>query len=132
VSAPEPQKLSDLKVDTANLYREEMFTDLRVATLRRLTPIKPDGSVDPARQPLFTGETSLLTPGGVLPVQCPIQAKTLQEALEKFPQAAQEAVENMVAEIHELQRQEASRIVVPRGVPPGALGDSGGGKIQLG
>jgi hypothetical protein len=31
-------KLEKLEVDSNNLYREDVFTDLRVATIRRLTP----------------------------------------------------------------------------------------------
>src|SRR5205085_6636596 len=42
-------KLDELKVDAANLYREEVFSDLRVATIRRLTPIKIDGTNDDSR-----------------------------------------------------------------------------------
>jgi hypothetical protein len=29
-----PQEIGDVRVDTANLYREEVYTDLRVATRR--------------------------------------------------------------------------------------------------
>ncbi len=45
----------EIKVDRSNLYREESFTDLKVATIRRLSPIKEDGSPDSERPPLFTG-----------------------------------------------------------------------------
>src|SRR3989304_1967402 len=48
LSSDEVQHLAELKVDTANLYREEMFTDLRVATLRRLVPVRLDGTDDPS------------------------------------------------------------------------------------
>ena len=34
------QTTSELKVDPASLYQEEIFTDRRVGTIRRLTPIK--------------------------------------------------------------------------------------------
>ncbi len=42
-------RLDDLKVDAANLYKEEVFSDLRVATIRRLTPVRADGSTDESR-----------------------------------------------------------------------------------
>ena len=45
----QPGNLDQVEVDVANLYREETVTDLRVATLRCLTPIKPDGSEDASR-----------------------------------------------------------------------------------
>ena len=37
----------------------------------------------------------------------------LDEAIEKFPEAVNAAVERMVEQAREMQRQEASRIVVP-------------------
>jgi hypothetical protein len=58
----------DLKMEANSLYREETFTDRRVGTLRRLVPVKSDGSLDNARQPLYQGQTQLLTPVGTLPL----------------------------------------------------------------
>ena len=109
----EQRTLSEIKVDRDNLYREETFSDLRVATLRRMVPIKSDGSTDDSRPVLFMGETQLMSAGGLLPVSCPIEASTLDEAIEKFPEAVNMAVERMVEQAREMQRQEASRIVVP-------------------
>ncbi|MEZ4289593.1 MAG: hypothetical protein R3E53_03265 [Myxococcota bacterium] len=62
---------------------------------------------------------------GPLPINCPIEATTLQEAFEAFPKAVQNAIERLMEEARELQRQEASRIVVP-GQGPGGLGGPGG------
>ena len=109
----EQKPLTEIKVDVDNLYREETFTDLRVATLRRMTPIKSDGSPDDSRPVLFMGETQLMSAGGLLPVSCPIEAATLDEAIAKFPEAVNLQVERMVEQAREMQRQEASRIVVP-------------------
>src|SRR5262245_10059225 len=36
-----------MTVDTANLYREEVYSDLRAASVRVLSPVKADGSADP-------------------------------------------------------------------------------------
>ena len=36
LSSDEPQTINEIQVDTQNLYREEVFTDLRVASIRRL------------------------------------------------------------------------------------------------
>src|SRR5215470_8001671 len=60
--------LPEIKLDATSLYREEVFTDRRAGTLRKLTPITVDGSVDSSRQVLFSGQTQLLTPAGVLPL----------------------------------------------------------------
>ena len=111
--ADDTLKLDKLEVDKANLYREDVFTDLRVATIRRLTPIKADGSTDPLRETLFSAETQILTPQGPLPIQVPIEAKNLEEALEKFSAAVQQGVERLVEEAREMRRQQSSRIVTP-------------------
>ena len=108
------QNLTDqLKVDRQNLYREETFSDLQMATIKRLIPVTMDGNMDQTRPIIFIGHTQLMTQAGVLPVQCPIEADTLEEAMDKFPQAINKAVEKMIEEAKELQRQQASRIVVP-------------------
>lgn len=126
--------LADINVDLDNLYREETFTDLRVASVRRLTPVKADGSDDPSRSAIFVGETTLMSSRGPLPINAPIEARTLQEAFEAFPQAIQAAVERLMEEAREIQRQEATRIVVPGQMPGGGLGGGpfgggGGGRI---
>ena len=105
--------LSEIKLDAKSLYREEVFTDLRVGTLKQLTPVTSDGSRDMGRPMAFIGETQLMSQVGPLPVQAPIEADNLQEAMERFPAAVQRAVEAMIDEVKELQRKEMSRIVVP-------------------
>ena len=135
--ANETNPFGDVKVDRTNLYREESFTDLKVATIRRLSPIKADGSPDDARPTLFTGETTLMSDRGPLPIQAPIEAKDLNEAMDKFPEAVQAAVERLIDQAREMQRQQMSRIVVPGqggmpggGLPGGGL-PGGGGKLIL-
>lgn len=114
-------KLDDLKVDADNLYKEEVFSDLRVATIRRLTPVKSDGSNDESRPTMFSVETQILTPQGLVPVHAPVDAANLAEVIEKFPQAIQAGLDRMIEEAREMRRQSASRIVSPAEV--------GGGKI---
>lgn len=53
-------------MDAASLYREEVFTDRRVGTIRVLTPVRVDGLADSTRKVLYVGETQVLTPGGRL------------------------------------------------------------------
>jgi hypothetical protein len=124
LSSPTSTPLEEIQVDSENLYLEEVFTDLKVATLRRLTPVKADGSPDETRPVLFHAQTQLMSQMGPLPVNCAIEATSLEEAMQKFPEAIAEAIERMVEEAKEMQRQEASRIIVP-----GAA--SLGGKIKL-
>src|SRR6266571_414471 len=125
------QTSSELKVDPASLYQEEIFTDRRVGTIRRLTPIKKDGARDTARAVLYVGETQVLTPAGALPIGFEIGAGSLEEAAEKFGQLAKEAIERTVKELQELRRQAASSIVIPQGGIPPVGGMPGGGKIQM-
>jgi len=121
MSEPEGVRVSDLKVDQQNLYREEIFTDRKVATIRRLTPVKQDGSADKTRDVLFVGQTSLMTPAGSLPVQAELPAQNLQQAMERFPGAIAAAVDQMMEQLQELRRREASRIVTPQGAGSGIV-----------
>src|SRR3982750_3688207 len=123
-----PETTNDIKVDPNSLYLEEVFTDRRVGTIRRMTPVKKDGERDTARAVLYIGETQVLTPAGALPIGFEIGAGSLEEAAEKFGQLAREAIERTVKELQDLRRQAASSIVVPQGPVPGM---GGGGKIQI-
>jgi len=122
---------NEIKVDPAALYLEEVFTDRRVGTIRRLTPVKGDGERDQSRAVLYVGETQVLTPAGALPIGFEIGAGSLEEAAEKFGQLAKEAIERTVKELQELRRQAASSIVIPQGGMPPTGGMGGGGKIQM-
>src|SRR6185437_1397098 len=105
--------LPDVRLDPAAMYREEIFTDRRAGSIRRLTPVTVDGATDATRPVLFSGQTQLLTPAGVLPLGFEIEAKTLEEALQKFPEGVKVALEQAIDEARELRREAASRIVVP-------------------
>ena len=125
--------LPEVQLDPKALYREDVFTDRRAGSIRRLTPVTADGSVDATRPVLFSGQTQLLTPAGGLPLGFEIEAATLEEALKKFPDGVRVALEQAIDEARELRREAASRIVVPEvgGGVPGAGPASGGGKIKF-
>jgi hypothetical protein len=129
--ATKPETTNEIKVDPKQLYLEEIFTDRRVGTIRRLTPVTKDGVRDPGRAVLYIGETQVLTPAGALPIAFEIGAGSLEEAAEKFGQLAKEAIERTVKELQEMRRQAASSIVVPQGPLPPMGGPAGGGKIQM-
>ena len=118
-------KTAELKLDPNKLYVEEVFTDRRIGTLRRLTPVTRDGAPDAARAVSYVGETQILTPAGSIPIAFEIEAGSLGEAAEKFASLAKDAIDRTVRELQELRRQASSSIVVPQG-PIG-----GGGKIQI-
>ena len=46
-------KMTNIKINPDNLYKEETFTDLTYASIRRLTPVKIDGSIDESREIFF-------------------------------------------------------------------------------
>jgi hypothetical protein len=125
----------DPSMDPAALYLEEVFTDRRVGTIRRLTPVKADATTDIGRPVIYVGETQVMTQMGTLPIAFEIPVATLEEAAKQFGPLAKEAIERTMKELQELRRQAASSIVVPQGgIPPaggGMGGLGGGGKIQL-
>ena len=126
MNSSEQVSLDQITVDRDNLYREENLTDLKVATIRRLVPIKVDGTDDENRPIMYIAQTSIMSQMGPLPIQSPIEADTLEEVLDKFPGAIKEAVDRMVEEAKEMRRQESSRIVVPSAGMPGAVPPGGG------
>lgn len=122
----------ELKMDPANLYREEIFTDRKIGTIRVMSPVKSDSSIDAARKVIYVGETQLMTPMGAIPLAFEIEADSLGQAAEKFAGVAAVAVERAVKELQELRRQQSSSIVIPEGIP-GGFGGPGGlpGKLKL-
>lgn len=104
-----------IKINQQNLYREEIITDLKVGAIRQLTPVKPNGEPDKGRKTLFFGQTQLMSEHGPFPIQFPIDARNLQEALEKFPDVMEQFMEKLAEQAREMQRQEQSRIIVPGG-----------------
>ena len=111
----------ELKLDAEDLYREEAFTDRRVGTLRRLTPVSKSGDDDPSRAVMFIGEAQLWTQMGPLPINFELEVPTLEAALQAFPQAARAALERTMEEAKEMRRQQAAQIVVPGQSPGGIL-----------
>lgn len=121
-------------MDAAALYHEENFTDRKIGAIRRLTPVKIDGSVDGSRPVLFLGQAEIMTNMGPVPINFEIEATSLGDAVAGFGTAAAQAIERTVQQIQEMRRQQASQLVVPQGGMPN-LGPGGprggGGKIQF-
>ena len=103
----------EFTIDRSNLYLEESFTDLKAGTIKRLRPVRPDGSQDNTRKTVFVGHTSILTPNGPLPIQNNIPAKDLQQAIKKFPEVMQQAMDQLIEEVIKYQEHEQSRIQKP-------------------
>jgi hypothetical protein len=107
----------EFTVKKDNLYREDSITDLNVASIRRLIPIKPDGTDDKSRTIVFVGHTQLMSPQGPVPIQARLQANNIEEAINEFPGAMKQALAEMVEKIKKVQQQQQqeddSRIIVP-------------------
>ena len=125
------QQLPEIKLDATQLYREEIFTDRKAGTLRRLVPVqerrqrrclapgavfRPDAAADAGRR-IAAGVRA--------------RSRSLEDACNKFPDAVKIAIEQAIEEAREMRREAASRIVVPdagggMGGPPPR-----GGRIKL-
>ncbi len=130
-----PTNALDPKMDVNDLYREDMYSDRKVGTIRVLTPVKADGTTDPARATSYVGQAQIMTPAGALPLSFEIDAKTLAQACERFADGARVAFEETMRELQEMRRQQASSLVIPDAGTASALAGTGGlpprGKIQI-
>jgi hypothetical protein len=102
-------------MDSAQVYREETFTDRKVGTIRRLTPVSADGADDDKRPVIFVGQAQVMTPMGAVPISFELEATTLSAAIEKFGAAAEQAVHQTMRELQEMRREQASSLVIPDG-----------------
>lgn len=105
--------LENIKIDGENLWKEEHITDLKVGNIRKLTPIKLDGTEDESRQASYSATTNIMTPGGALPISGEIEAANLAEAVEKFPDAINVAVQKLQEDMVRMQQEQANKIVTP-------------------
>jgi hypothetical protein len=100
-------------MDATQVYREEIFTDRKVGTIRRMTPVTADGAADATRPVLFVGQAQVMTPMGAVPISFELDAVTLEAAVEKFGATAEQAVQDTMRELQELRREQASSLVIP-------------------
>jgi len=116
-----------LTMDGESLYLEENFSDRRVGSIQRLTPVTANGDKDDSRAVRYVGQTQVMSPAGALPITFELEVDSLAEAVKQFPEAAEKAVEDTIAELKRLQQEQQSSIMVP-----GQGGGQGGpGGIQL-
>jgi hypothetical protein len=115
-SAPDARQAT---MDSTQIYREDTFTDRRVGTIRRLSPVTADGSPDAARPVLYVGQAQVMTPMGAVPISFELEADTLDGAIAKFGGAAEQAVQQTMRELQEMRREQASSLVIPDGAGGG-------------
>ncbi|WP_258868002.1 hypothetical protein [Alkalilimnicola ehrlichii] len=102
-------EMQDIQMDLDNLYQEEVFTDRRIGSIMRLTPVTAEGETDTGRDVLYVGQTQIMTPAGALPLSFEIEAKSLKEAIEGFPAAAQKSVDDTMERLKEMRREAPPR-----------------------
>jgi hypothetical protein len=100
-------------MDPTQIYLEETFTDRKVGTIRRLTPVTAEGATDAARPVIFVGQAQVMTPMGAIPISFDLEAVSLNAAIEKFGAAAEQAVHQTMRELQEMRREQASSLVIP-------------------
>lgn len=108
------QKGIRFEVDKANLYREESYTDLKSATVRKLIPVKIDGSEDPEREVLYVGHADLISPSGPIPIQAELGADSLEAALIALPGAMERAAVEVRDEYNramQQQQEQGSKVI---------------------
>ena len=127
----------DPAMDAKSLYREEIYTDRKLGTLRVMLPVRSDGAPDAGRPTLYLGEAQLMTNMGPMPISFDIEAASLADAVANYGEAAKTGVEQALRELQEMRRQASSSLVIPPAGAASALtggglgGLGGGGKIQL-
>jgi len=115
-----PDDGRQVSMDSAQIYREETFTDRKVGTIRRLTPVSAAGAADSTRPVQYVGQAQVMTPMGAVPISFEIDALTLDAAIEKFGAAAEQAVHQTMQELQEMRREQATSLVIP---------DAGGARL---
>lgn len=104
---------NNASMDPNSLFREENFTDQKMGAIRKLIPIKADGSDDGDRNIMFFGSAQVMTPMGAMPLNFALEGNTIGEAAEDFAAKAAVAVEQAAQELEQMRREQASQIVVP-------------------
>jgi len=120
-------------MDVNDLYREDTYSDRKVGTIRVMTPVRSDGSTDPARASVYVGQAQIMTPAGVLPLSVRNSGRQPRRGLRRLCRGRQDRFRRDMKELQEMRRQQASSIVIPDAGAAAALGQGTPprGKIQF-
>lgn len=103
----------ELALNLDTLYRQEEYTDTMAGSIKKLIPVKSDGTEDAGRANIFVGQTSIMLPSGPMPVQAILEAATLAEALKIFPEAMEKAINELAEKLIKLAEEQQSVIQKP-------------------
>lgn len=101
-------KMIDTTIDANDLWEEKQYTDMKAGGIKAFYPIKPDGTEDTSREPIFVAVTNIETGVGLFPVHGRIEdCTTLEKALVDFQVTLDNVVSEMMeqAEKRELEEQ---------------------------
>jgi len=104
------------EVQKHNMYREEAYTDLNSATIRKLIPVKADGSADDSRRIVYIGHADLISPQGPIPIQSELQVDSLEKAIEALPNAMGKEAEKVREEYNKMMEQQKTQPQQPEKV----------------
>ena len=62
------ERMTEPDMNAADLWLEEVYTDRRIGTIRKLTPVKGEGVRDLSREIQWAGETQVMSQIGTLPI----------------------------------------------------------------
>ena len=102
-----------VQMESTQVYREDTFTDRRVGTIKRMSPVTAAGDADASRPVVYVGQAQIMTPMGAVPLSFEIEAESLAAAIDKFGAAAEVAVQQTMRELQEMRRESASSLVIP-------------------
>jgi len=125
-------KMEEIEFDAGNLWREEIYTDRTVGSIRVMIPVTEAGEDDSSRKTEYHAQTQIMTQAGALPIEGQIEADTLADAVKNFGPAAKEALREMMDRMREMQREAANQIVTPDQAMGGQGGGMGGGMGGMG
>lgn len=122
--------LDNIQFNAADLWREEVYTDRTVGSIRVMVPVTEEGDPDLNRKTEYFAQTQVMTGSGPLPVEGPIEADSLKAAIAGFGKATKAAVEEMIERAREMQREAANQIVTPgQAMGGGGMPGQGGGQM---
>lgn len=107
------QEMPDFSMEADSLYREEVYSDRKLGSIHVLHPVDAKGEADSGRDTIYMGNTQIMTPYGAMPLSFEIEADGLATAIEKFGEAAKQALEETIEQAKQAQREAASSIVIP-------------------
>jgi hypothetical protein len=95
------------------LYEWTRYGDNAAGELTYGRPVTTEGIMDPARKPLFIGQTTLNIGGNQIPIFFGLAAETLKEAFEKWSAGCEAACETWLSE----QRRRAIEMAAQQPIP---------------